>query len=57
MMAQQNNDKRIVYKSPMTDKEVLKAISNNPLKSRSELVDITGIPRSTIYDAILRLMD
>jgi predicted transcriptional regulator len=27
------------------------------LKSRSELVDITGIPRSTIYDAILRLMD
>ena len=39
-----------------TDSKVLTVLKKHGPKTRAELVTITGIPRSTLYDSLLRLI-
>ena len=39
-----------------TDEIVLNILQKNGPKTRQELVNITSIPRSTLYDSLLRLI-
>ena len=39
-----------------TDTAVLSVLKNQGPKTRAELVNITGVARSTLYDSLLRLI-
>ena len=46
----------LLYNVNYTDETILTILKSKGDMTRNDLVDITGIPRSTLYDALLRLI-
>lgn len=45
-----------IYNANKTDETILHILKSTGDMTRNDLVEATGIPRSTLYDALLRLM-